>query len=133
MPQFAGAPSSSDLFRGFAAGQAEGAGDTLAVGRVGAQAIGDVPLLDVQACIAHRPGSVIEQHLLLGGRHQPEQIARLLPVIIIGVMVVVGRFAFNGQSRLGEFGLVVPQPGAVRVEAGGAAEIAVDSHLPSRW
>ena len=63
------------------------------------------------------------------GRHQPEQIARLLPVVVVGVMVVVGRLAFDGQRRLGEVGLVVPQPGAVRVEAGRAAEIAVDAHL----
>ena len=39
------------------------------------------------------------------------------------------RFAFNRQRRLVEVGLVVPQPCAVRIEAGGAAEIAIDAHL----
>src|SRR6202035_1662158 len=104
--------------------------DPLAIGRIGAKTIGDVALLDVQARIAHRAGCVLEQRLLLRRRHQAEQIARLFPVIVVGVMVVVGRLAFNGQRRLGEVGVAVPQPGAVRVEAGGAAEIAVDPHLP---
>ena len=109
--------------------EAEGASHTCAIGRVGAQTIGDVALLDVLTRIGHRARRVLEQNLLLRRRHQPEQIARLLPVVVIGVMVVVGRLAFNWQRRLGEFRLIVPQPGAVGVEAGGAAEIAVDPHL----
>src|SRR3984893_12470083 len=92
---------------------AEGPCDSGSIGRVGLGTIGDVPLLDVQASIAHCSRRVLEQPLLLRGRHQPEQIARLFPVIVVGVMVVVGRLAFNGQRRLGEVGLVVPQPGAV--------------------
>jgi hypothetical protein len=36
-------------------------------------------LLDVQARVAHCAGGVVEEPLLLGGRHQPEKIARLLP------------------------------------------------------
>src|SRR6202011_4904181 len=56
---------------------AEGPCDSGSIGRVGLGTIGDVPLLDVQASIAHCSRRVLEQHLLLRGRHQPEQIARL--------------------------------------------------------
>src|SRR5438132_10318066 len=78
-----------NLFCRLAEGEAEGTGDALAIGRIGATAIGNVPLLDVQTCIAHRSGGVVEEPLLLGGRHQPEKIARLLPVVVIDAMVIV--------------------------------------------
>jgi len=75
--------------------ESKGASDAGAVDLIGAQTIGDVPLLDVLPRVAHRAGRVLEQRLLLLRRHQPEQIARLLPVVIVGVMVVVGRLAFK--------------------------------------
>jgi hypothetical protein len=40
--------------------------DADTVGRIGAEAIADVPLFDVLARIAHCPGGVVEQGLLLG-------------------------------------------------------------------
>ncbi len=119
------------------AGPGRGRGDALAIGRVGRA--GNWRRVASLMCRRASPiarAVFVEQHLLLGLCHQLEQIARLLPVIIIGVMVVVSRFAFNGQRRLKEFGLVVPQPGAVRVEAGGYSPRRDCRHpasLPSRW
>ena len=75
--------------------KAEGASDAGAVGRIGAQAIGDVALLDVLLRVAHRSRRVLEQHLLLRRRHQPEQIARLLPVVVVGVVVIVRSLALD--------------------------------------
>jgi hypothetical protein len=69
--------------------QPEGLRDTGAVRRIGAGAIGDMALLDVQLGIAHGARRVLEQHLLLRFSHLAEQVARLLPVIIIDAMVVV--------------------------------------------
>jgi hypothetical protein len=109
--------------------EAEGAGDAGAVGRIGAETIGDVPLLDVLARIAHRAGRVLEQRLLLGGCHQAEKIARLLPVITIDAMIAVRRLTPRSAMALGEIGLIVPQPVAVGIEAEGAAKIAVGAHL----
>jgi hypothetical protein len=43
-----------------------------AVCGIRAHTIGDVPLLDVQLGIAHRPRRVLEQQLLLGGGHPTE-------------------------------------------------------------
>src|ERR1700687_3755305 len=82
-PKFGRAPLAdrSGLFCRLADAEAEGAGNALAIGRIGAEAIGDVPLLDVQARVAHCAGGVVEEPLLQAGRHQAEKIARLLPVI----------------------------------------------------
>src|ERR1700737_5532850 len=102
-----------------------------AVCRVRPRAVLYMALLDVQARVAHCASGVVEEPLLLGGRHQPEKIARLLPGIIVDAMVIVRRLTLDRQWRLGEIGLIVPQPGAVRVEAGGGAGIAVDPHLPA--
>src|SRR5438552_6255738 len=110
--------------------EADGAGDTGAVGRIGTAAIGDVALLDVQARIAHRAGRVVEECLLLGECHQAEEIARLLPVVVVDAVVPVRRLALQRQWRLGEIGLIVPEPGAVGIEAERAAQIAVRAHLP---
>src|SRR5882757_3939071 len=58
-------------------------GDALAVSRVRLRAVGHMPLLDVLGGLADLAGRVVEQHLLLLRIHLPEQIARLLPVIVI--------------------------------------------------
>src|SRR5258708_33467957 len=86
-------------------------------------------LLDVIACIAHRPGGVLEQHLLLRLGHFAEQVSWLLPVIVIHAMVVVRSFPFDRERRLGEIGLVVPQAGAIWIESSGPPQIAVRPHL----
>src|SRR5580692_6146267 len=59
------------------------------------RAVLHMALLDVQARVAHRAGGVVEEPLLLGGRHQPEKIARLLPVIIVDAMVIVRPVAIH--------------------------------------
>src|ERR1700742_3614681 len=65
--------------------------DPFAVRRIRAQAVGDVPFLDVPARITHCPGCILEQCLLLRPRHQAEQVAWLLPVVVVGIMVIVRR------------------------------------------
>src|SRR3979411_2223527 len=90
-------------------------GDAGAVRRIGTGAIGNVPLLDVQPGIAHRARRVLEQRLALSRIYLPEQVARLLPVIIVEAMIVVRRVAFERERRLGEFGLVVPKSCAVGI------------------
>src|ERR1700730_9766436 len=57
------------------------------VGRIRARAIVDVPLLDVQLGVAHRPRRVLAQQLLLRRRHLPEQISRLFPMIVVDAVV----------------------------------------------
>src|SRR3984893_13795641 len=108
---------------------AEGPSDSGSIGRVGLGTIGDVPLLDMQARVAHRAGRVLEQGLLLGGCHQAEKIARLLPVVIIDPMVPVRAVAVHRHRKLGEIRLIVPEAGAVGIEGNRAAESAVGAHL----
>src|SRR6267143_552560 len=54
-----------------------------AVCRVRPRAVLHMALLDVRPCITHRAGGVLEQRLPLRRSHLAEQIARLLPVIIV--------------------------------------------------
>src|SRR5208282_4870719 len=117
------------LFGGEGQIQPEGAGDAGAVGRIGAQAIGNVALLDVLARIAHRASRVLEQGLLLGWSHQTEKIPPLLPMIIDEAVIVVRRLTLQRHWRFGEIGLIVPEPVAVGIEGDGAAEIAVGAHF----
>src|SRR5205085_8019543 len=58
-----------------------------AVCRVRPRAVLYMALLDVRPCITHRAGGVLEQRLPLRRRHFTEQVARLLPVIIIHAMI----------------------------------------------
>src|SRR4051794_6972500 len=109
--------------------EAESPRDPFAIGRIGAQAIGNVPLLDVQARVAHCAGGVVEEPLLLVGRHQTEKITRLLPVIIIDAMVIMRPVAVHRHWQFGEVGLIVPQPVAVGIKGQRAAEIAVSAHF----
>ena len=60
-----------------------------AVCRVRPRAVVDMALLDVQACVAHCAGGVVEEVLLLGRSHLAEQIARLLPVVVVDAMVMM--------------------------------------------
>src|SRR5205823_12229504 len=87
-------------------------------------------LLDVRPCITHRAGGVLEQRLPLRRRHFTEQVARLLPVIIIHAMIPMRPVAVHRHRRFGEIGLIVPEPGAVGMEGERAAQITVRPHLP---
>ena len=87
-------------------------------------------LLDVQARIAHRAGGVLEQRLPLRRGHLAEQIARLLPVVVIHAMIPMRPVAVRRHWRLGKIGLIVPELGAVGVEGERATQIAVRPHLP---
>src|ERR1700726_1135397 len=80
-------------------------------------------LLDVRPCITHRAGGVVEQRLPLRRSHLAEQIARLLPVVVVDAMVIMRPVAVHRHRKLGEIGLIVPQPVAVWIEGEGAAEI----------
>src|SRR5438132_9899711 len=87
-------------------------------------------LLDVRPCITHRAGGVLEQRFPLRRSHLAEQIARLLPVIIVDAVVPVRPVAVHRHRRFGEIGLIVPEPGAIGVEGERATQIAVRPHLP---
>jgi hypothetical protein len=63
--------------------QAQGGGDACAIGRIGLGAVGDVALLDVPSCPADRASRIVEQSLALSGVHLPEEVPRLLIVIVI--------------------------------------------------
>src|SRR3984893_19279012 len=60
-----------------------------AVGWVRPCAVLHMALLDVRPCIAHRAGGVLEQRLPLRRSHLAEQIARLLPVVVVDAMVIM--------------------------------------------
>jgi hypothetical protein len=46
-----------------------------------------VPFLNGPRSLTDLPRRVVEQHLLLRGFHLPEQIARLLKVILVDAMI----------------------------------------------
>src|SRR5258705_4673627 len=89
--------------------------DAGAVGRIRLGAIGNVPLLHVQPRVAHRMGRVLEQQLLLGRRHFSEQVAGLLPMIVVDAVVPMRCIAFECERRLGRMRPVVPEPRAVGI------------------
>src|SRR5690349_8834852 len=92
---------------------AERIGHTLAVARVGLEAIADVSRLDVVGHARHRPAGIGEKRLLLGRRHQPEERTGLGEVVAVLAMVpVVGR-TLDRQRRLAEVGLLLPLAEAV--------------------
>src|ERR1700736_1528072 len=103
--------------------------DASSVGRIRLGAVGDVPLLDVQLGVAHRPRRVLEQQLLLYWRHFSEQVAGLFPMVVVDAVVPVRRFALDRHRRLGKIGLVVPEPRAVGIVSERSAQIAVGAHL----
>src|ERR1700729_334878 len=94
-----------------------------------ARAIVDMPLLDVELGVAHRPRRILEQQELLRGRHFSEKVAGLLPMVIVDTVVPMRRIAFDRHRRFGEIGLVVPKPRAVGVEGKRVAQVAVGAHL----
>jgi hypothetical protein len=56
---------------------------TAARNGIGHGAAGNMPLLNLEAGVAHRAGGIFEQKLLLGKAHLPEQVSRLRVTIII--------------------------------------------------
>src|SRR6266403_3535036 len=103
--------------------------DAGTVGRIRLGAVADVPLLDVEFCVAHCTRRVLEQQLLLRRRHLPEQISRLFPMIVVDAVVPVRCFPFERERRLGKIRLVVPEPRAVGIVGERSAQIAVGPHL----
>ena len=77
-------------------------GDAGAVGWIRLGAVADIPLLDVQFRVAHGTRRVLEQQLLLRRRHLPEQVAGLLPMIIVDAVVPVCCLTLERERRLGE-------------------------------
>src|SRR6266403_3342899 len=103
--------------------QPESLCDAGPVARIGARTVFDMPLLHMQPCVSHRTRGVVEEGLLLGRRHQPEQVAWLLPMVILDAVVPVCRVALDRQRRLREIGLVIPKSRAIGIEAERSAQI----------
>ena len=55
----------------------------MAIGRIGSSAVGNMALQDFLRDPIDRASRVVEEQLLLLRGHLPEEIARLLPVIIL--------------------------------------------------
>src|SRR3546814_19531108 len=85
-----------------------------------------MPLLNPEAGVAQGAGGVIEQGLLLCGAHLPEQVARLLVVVVVDAMIPPGRVALYLERRLDK-GLISihPRPLAVGQVGRLGAEIAI--------
>ena len=64
-------------------------GHALAVGGVGTVAVADMALLDKYLRIAHGAGRVLTSGLLVFGRHQSPQLARLRVVVAVEFALVV--------------------------------------------
>jgi hypothetical protein len=56
---------------------------TIAIGRIGSSAVRNMSLQDLLGGAIDRASGVVEEQLLLLRRHLAEEIARLLPVIIL--------------------------------------------------
>jgi hypothetical protein len=65
------------------------------VGRIGARAVVDVPLLDLQPGVAHCSRRIFEQQPLLLRGHLPEQISGLFPMIVVDAVVPMRRVPFD--------------------------------------
>src|ERR1700754_888557 len=87
--------------------QAKGGGDAGAIGRIGLGAVDDVALFDLAAGVTESAGGVLEQQPLLLAGHLPEQIARLLVVIVVDAMVPPGRVTLKRQRRFDQGGVAV--------------------------
>lgn len=85
--------------QGFGEADAQRPGHAFAVRRIGVVAVAHVPLLDEQFRIAHGARRVFACRLLICGRHQPPQLARLRVIIVVefALVVVVDR-AVDGQG-----------------------------------
>ncbi|GAN73356.1 hypothetical protein Apmu_0067_22 [Acidiphilium multivorum AIU301] len=61
-------------------------------------------------------------------RHQAEQVARLLPVIVVGAMIVMCCVPLQRDMRFGMSRLIVPDAAGIGMIADDAAKIAVGTH-----
>src|ERR1700752_490219 len=102
---------------------------TAPVGRIGARAVVDVPLLDLQLGVAHCPRRIFEQQPLLLRRHLAEQISGLFPMIVVDAVVPMRRVPLDRHWRLGKIRLIVPESCAVGIVSERFAQIAVRTHL----
>lgn len=75
--------------QGFGEADAQRPGHAFAVRRIGVVAVAHVPLLDEQFRIAHGARRVFACRLLICGRHQPPQLARLRVIIVVEFALVV--------------------------------------------
>lgn len=104
----------------------------IAVRRIGSTAVRNMPLLDLLRSTIDRAGRVVEEQLLLLRGHLPEEIARLLPVIIFQPVVIVTSVAIERERRLSVFRVVVPQSLAIRAISGSRSKVSSVRILPSR-
>src|SRR5260370_4294027 len=102
---------------------------TTALGRIGSSAVRNMALQDVLRGAIDRASRVVEEQLLLLRGHLREEIARLLPVIILYAVVIVTSIAFQRERQLSVFRLAVPQPLAIRVVTGRRSEVPICAHL----
>src|SRR5271170_335697 len=72
---------------------------------------------------------VVKEKLLLLRGHFAEEIARLLPVILLQPVVIVVGVAFKRKWQVSVFRLVVPQSLAVRVVSRRRSEVSICPHL----
>jgi len=91
--------------------------------RIGFEAIVDMPPFHLSACAVHGERRVFEQDLFLCIRHHPEEITRLLLVVVIDPVIPM-----VGDPGPIERRLVGPLTLAVRPIAWGPPEIAVGAH-----
>src|SRR5258707_1846995 len=76
--------------------------DAGAVGGIGLGAMDDLPRDDLDRHALHRRLVVLEELVLLVGRHQPEEIARLTVIIVAVAVVVAVGIARDRKRRLAE-------------------------------
>src|ERR1700730_19240565 len=88
-----------------------------------------MPLQDLRRGTIERASRVVEEQLLLLRGHLPEEIARLLPVIILQAVVIVSSVAFERERQISVFRLVVPQPLAIRVISRRPSQVSICPHL----
>src|ERR1700754_4097219 len=88
-----------------------------------------MPLQNLLRGAIDRASRVVEEQLLLLRGHLAEEIARLLPVIILQAVVIVLRLAFERERQISVFRLVVPQSLAIRVITRRYAQVSICAHL----
>src|SRR6201981_3001308 len=88
-----------------------------------------MPLLYLLRDAIHCASRVDEEPLLFLRRHLPEEIARLLPVIVLQPVVIVISVAVEREGRLSVFRLVVPQSLAIRVISRRRSQVSICAHL----
>src|ERR1700759_5430291 len=79
-----------------------GLGDAGAVFGIGPVAVADLPLDDLDRHAFHCSLVVVEELLLLVGRHEPEQVAGLTIVVVTVAVIVAVSIAREFQWRLAE-------------------------------